>query len=77
MTSKKLMKRKSAQSVNHLMNAVECILELKEIFLPDHPEYAKVFTVVVEGIGLLIAELTAVYARAWGYFPDDISKWMH
>lgn len=77
MTSRKKLKRKAAQSVNHLMNAVECILELKEIFEPDHPEYAKVFKVVVEGIGFLISELTVVYAKAWGYFPEDLSKWMH
>lgn len=77
MTSKKLMKRKAAQSVNHLMSAVECILELKQIFEPDHPDYAKVYSVIVEGIGLMIAELTAIYTRAWGHFPDDLSQWMH
>lgn len=77
MADKKLMKRQAAQSINNLFRAVENISTLKEIFEEHHPDYAKVFTMAIKGIGFLVKELTTVYTHAWGYFPDDLSKWMH
>jgi hypothetical protein len=77
MANKKLMKRKAAQSVNHLVNAANCIVELREIFIADHPKYAEFFDFAVTSICVLIDELKNVYARAWGHFPDDLSTWMH
>jgi hypothetical protein len=74
---KKAMKRKAAQSVNHLMQAVECVMELRDIFEKDHPTYAKLFTMIVDAIGMVIKELVNTYTQAWGYFPTDLSKWMH
>jgi len=71
------MKRKAAQSVDHLFKSGVAIFELRERFDEDHPDYAEFFDYSITAISLLCDQLRGVYAKAWGYFPDDLSTWMH
>lgn len=77
MATKKVMKRKSAQAINHLVNAANDLRELQEIFIPHHPKFAEFFSFAITSIIVLITQLRKVFTLAWGHFPDDISKWMH
>jgi hypothetical protein len=77
MASKKVMKRKAAQSITHLVDSANAITELREIFIEAHPEYAEFFDFTVTGICVMIDELKKVYAKAWGYFPNDVTSWLH
>ena len=77
MASKKEMKRNAAKAVGHLMDAANCIFVLREIFIPAHPEFAEFFDCTITGIGIMIAQLVKVFTLAWGYFPEDLKRWMH
>lgn len=77
MATKKVMKRKSAQAVNHLKNAASDLFELREIFLPHHPEFTEFFDFAITTIGVLIGQLVKVFTLAWGHFPNDLTKWLH
>jgi len=77
MASKKEMKRKAAQSVSHLIKCGYAIYDLREIFIPSHPQFAEFFDYVIETLVLLCNQLKKVYTLAWGHFPDDLDTWIH
>lgn len=73
---KKIMRRKAAQAYQHLMRAIECLLFLQDIFIEHHPDYAELFNVICTGINVFMEQLEKTFTRAWGYFPDDLNKWL-
>lgn len=73
---KKIMRRKAAQCIGHLMKAIECIIEIREFFLPFHADYSEMFELTCSGIMFIMEEFKSVCIKAWGYFPDDLNKWL-
>jgi len=77
MASKKEMKRKAAMSLKHLLQSASCVFELREIFIPHHPQFAEFFDYVITTMGILAEQLKKVFTIAWGHFPDDLDTWLH
>lgn len=74
---RKVLKRKVAQTYNHLQTAVNNLAWLAEVFEEDHPEYDAAWRMIGTTIVLAMGELENISRHAWGTFPDDIDTWMH
>jgi hypothetical protein len=73
---RKVLKRTAAQSYQHIMRAMQLILELKEEFGESHTDYQDAFTVTMDGLALILGTLEQIYTHAWGTFPDDLDAWL-
>ena len=64
-------KRKARRLYRRMDNTMTQVLELKEAFEPDHPDYAS----MLDGIAKMILQVqdfvSAFYKLAWGHVPTD------
>lgn len=73
---KKYMRRKIAQAYGHQQKAIECLLEVREMFTEWHPEWSDYFTAICNNCVLTMTFIKALGTRAWGYFPESLDAWL-
>jgi hypothetical protein len=73
---KKLMRRKVAQAIGHQMKSIECMLIVSDFFAEPHPEWIPFFTAICNNCIMTIQFIKSLAIKAWGYFPDDLDKWL-
>jgi hypothetical protein len=74
-TKRDNLKRKWAQARYHLWWSVQIVMELQEIFKPQHPIYAKLLEYVSGAIYMAVDGLEAFCKHAWGKVPEDNDSW--
>ena len=73
---KKYMRRKLAQAFGHHQKAIECILEVRELFVEFHPEWSDLFTGIANNSVISMNFIKSVCVQAWGYFPETLDTWL-
>jgi len=73
---KKMMRRKLAQAYQHQMRTVELLVELGEIFGEFHMDYYEQFLAISQMSMTVMKFIKSIGIHAWGYFPEDINKWL-
>lgn len=74
--NKKQMKRVTAQCVQHSQRIVEKLLALKDEFIEPHPDWIPFFDGIINSQLMQIDFIVNLATIAWGYFPDDLDKWL-
>jgi hypothetical protein len=73
---KKYMRRKVAQAIGHQMKSLECMLEVGAFFFEFHPEWKPFFDAICNNCMMTIGFIKDLAIKAWGYFPDELDKWL-
>lgn len=73
---KKFMRRKIAQAYGHQQKAIECLLEVRELFVEWHPEWSDLFTGIGNNCIVTMGFIQKLGIRAWGYFPESLDAWL-
>lgn len=75
-SKKKYMRRKMAQAIGHQMKCAECVMEVHDYFVEFHPEWGLYFKAIGNCCFITIDFIKSLCIQAWGYFPDDMNKWL-
>lgn len=70
------MRRKMAQAVRKQMECIACLLEVRELFVEFHPEWAELFTAGANNCMVSIGIIKKICILAWGFFPEDLKAWL-
>lgn len=73
---KKFMRRKMAQAFGHQQKAIQCMLEVRELFSEWHPEWSPMFTAICNNCIMTADFIQKLCIRAWGYFPKSLDAWL-
>lgn len=73
---KKWMRRKIAQAYGHQQKCIECLLDVRELFVEWHPEWSDMFTAICNNCIITMGFIKDLGIRAWGYFPESLDAWL-
>jgi len=71
-----LLKRKLAQAYRHQQLVADILLEESEIFGEFHKDYEEYFKLIAANTFVTLRFIQDIGTKAWGYWPDDITKWL-
>lgn len=73
---KKYMRRKIAQAFGHHQKCIECLLEVRDMFVEWHPEWSDLFTALCNNSVISMGFIKKLGILAWGYFPESLDAWL-
>jgi hypothetical protein len=73
---KKFMRRKMAQAFGHQQKAIQCMLEVRELFVEWHPEWSPMFNAICNNCMMTAEFIQKLCIQAWGYFPESLDTWL-
>lgn len=74
---KKMLRRKIAATFRYQLQSIENLLVLRDTFGKFHDDYAIAWELMAQNCQITAEMIKDVAIKAYGYFPDDISKWSH
>ena len=70
------LKRKTAQTINHLSRVILGLVEIQGEFAEHHPDYATALEQLALGVDRIRTAVLAFALKAWGLEEEDLMSFI-